>query len=86
MEKLVFTAYMIYLLLGIAILLFIGYILPPIVGTIWEQVVKIDFVERIILFIEEIREWGKQPGKHYRHSFGVYRSDDTFFKEQLANV
>lgn len=87
MEKFVFAAYLIYTILGVCVVAFSIMMLPAIICTLWDILVEFlhpnhnEWVERLLLAVEEIREWRSEPGKHRPHTSGVYRADDTYFHD-----
>lgn len=87
MDKYVYAVYMIYAILMVLVAAFMLYILPSLTVEIWDALVyhlhpsRNELVERLLLAIEEIREWHEVPGKHRPHTHGVYSADDTFFHD-----
>lgn len=42
-----------------------------------------ELVERLLLMIEELREWRQVPGKHRSTAHGVYSPDEMFFTDLI---
>lgn len=77
MDQYYYATMMFYILLSVAVVLFLLYVLPSLAIEIWDGIKRIfdpsnEWVERLLLTIEEIREWQSEPGRHRpKPSFGV---------------
>jgi hypothetical protein len=87
-ENYEYAIYMMYLILSVLVLAFVIYILPSLVGSMleslephWEKFVEIEWVERLLLAIEELREWQSEPGRHRPQTSGVHHAHDTYFQD-----
>lgn len=87
MDKYVYAVYMIYAILFVIVVAFSIYIAPAVCITIWESLAyrlhpcRNELVERLLLAVEEMREWHHEPGKHRPHTSGIHRADDTYFHD-----
>jgi hypothetical protein len=45
-----------------------------------------ELVERLLLGIEEVREWRKVPGRHRSVTHGVHSPEDTFFINLIVKL
>ncbi len=82
MDGFVYVAYLIYIILSVLVVAFVAYILPSLCIEIWESLVKTEWVERLLLAVEEFREWHTEPGKHrVRLEYGIELDDEAYLKD-----
>ena len=82
MTGFVYASMLVYTILAVGILAFLIYVGPSLCAELWDLAVKTEWVERLLLAVEEAREWHTEPGKHRpRPEHGIYRSDDTYFED-----
>lgn len=89
MDKFVYATFMVYAILIVLCVAFAIYILPALLVTIFESLAhylhpsRNELVERLLLVIEEAREWGSEPGRHRPKDSGVHHADDPYFTDLI---
>ena len=84
MTGFVYAAMMIYTILGVGVVAFLVWVGPALLAELWEYLTtSVEWVERMLLAIEEVREHGSVPGRHRYTTSGVHRPDETYFSDLI---